>query len=201
VKNLTQNSTVIQWKDRLLDIPAIRLGVRTFKEMSSDDGPDLAAGIAYYIILSLFPLLLGLLALASFFISPQTAKDLMMAFFRENLLPTSTDLLEQNLDNIHRFRSVAGLISLVGLFWTASTRFAAISRSINRAWDIHRERPVLVEKARHIAVALATGLLMPLSLAVAAGRAFINNLVPGAVEEIPFLESIWSMVISSFLPS
>jgi uncharacterized BrkB/YihY/UPF0761 family membrane protein len=124
----------------------------------------------------------------------------MMAFFRENL-PTSTDLLEQNLDNIHRFRSVAGLISLVALFLTASTRFAAISRSVNRAWDIHQERPVLVEKARHIAVALATGLLMPLSVAVAASRAFIDNLVPGLVEEIPFLASLCSMVISSFLPS
>jgi membrane protein len=198
VKNLTQNSTVIQWKDRLLDIPAIRLGVRTFKEMNSDDGPHLAAGIAYYTILSLFPLILGLLALASFFISPQTAKDWMMDFFRQNL-PTSTDLLEQNLDNIYRFQSVAGLASLVALFWTASNMFAAISRSVNRAWDIHQNRPFLVQKARHLTMAVATGLLMPLSVVVAASRAFIDDLVPGVVEEIPFLQSIGSMVITSFL--
>ena len=198
MKNLTQNSTVNQWKDRLLDIPAIRLGVRTFKEMSDDDGPHLAAGVAYYTILSLFPLILGLLALASFFISPQTAKDWMMDFFRQNL-PTSTDLLEQNLDNIYRFRSVAGLASLVALFWTTSTMLAAISRSVNRAWDIHQDRPFLVQTARHIAMALATGLLMLLAVAVAAGRAFIDDLVPGAVEEIPFLQSIGSMVITSFL--
>jgi membrane protein len=162
----------------------------------SDDGPHLAAGVAYYTILSLFPLILGLLALASFFISPQTAKDWMMDFFRENL-PTSTDLLEQNLDNIHRFRGVAGLGSLVALFWTASTMFAAISRSVNRAWDIHQDRPFLVQTARHIAMALATGLLM--LLAVAASRAFIDDLVPGMVEEIPFLQSIGGMVITSFL--
>jgi membrane protein len=198
VKNLTQNPTVIQWKDRLLDIPAVHLGIRTFKEMNNDDGPHLAAGIAYYTILSLFPLILGLLALASFFISPQTANDWMMDFFRQNL-PTSTDLLEQNLNNIYRFRSVAGLASLVALFWTASNMFAAISRSVNRAWDIHQNRPFLVQKARHIAMAVATGLLMPLSVAVAASRAFIDDLVPGVVEEIPFLQSIGSMVITSFL--
>ncbi len=118
MKNLTQNSTLIHWKDRLLDIPAVQLGIRTFKEMNNDDGPHLAAGIAYYTVLSLFPLILGLLALASFFISPQTAKEWMMDFFRQNL-PTSTDLLEQNLDNIYRFRGVAGLASLVALFWMA----------------------------------------------------------------------------------
>jgi membrane protein len=198
VKNLTQNPTLIQWKDRLLDIPAVHLGVRTFKEMNNDDGPHLAAGIAYYTILSLFPLILGLLALASFFISPQTANDWMMDFFRQNL-PTSTDLLEQNLNNIYRFQSVAGLGSLVALFWTASNMFAAISRSINRARDIHQDRPFLVQKARHLTMAVATGLLMPLSVAVAAGRAFIDDLVPSVVEEIPFLQSIGSMVITSFL--
>jgi membrane protein len=198
VKNLTQNSTLIHWKDHLLDIPAVQLGIRTFKEMNNDDGPHLAAGIAYYTVLSLFPLILGLLALASFFISPQMANDWMMDFFRQNL-PTSIDLLEQNLNNIYRFRSVAGLISLVGLFWTASNMFAAISRSINRAWDIHQDRPFLVQKARHLTMAVATGLLMPLSVAVAASRAFIDDLVPGVVEEIPFLQSIGSMVITSFL--
>jgi membrane protein len=198
VKNLTQNSTVNRWKDRLLDIPAVRLGVRTFKGMSDDDGPHLAAGVAYYTILSLFPLVLSLLALASFFISPQTAKDWMMDFFRENL-PTSTNLLEQNLDNIHRFRGVAGLASLVALFWTASTMFAAISRSVNRAWDIHQDRPFLVQTARNIAMAIVTGLLMLLAVAVAASRAFIDDLVPGVVEGIPFLQSIGGMVITSFL--
>jgi membrane protein len=139
MKNLTQNYTLTQWKNRLLDIPAVRLGVRTFKEMSNDDGPHLAAGVAYYTILSLFPLILGLLALASFFISPQTAKGWMIDFFRENL-PTSTDLLEQNFNNIHQFRGVAGLGSLVALFWMASNMFAAISRSVNRAWNIHQDR-------------------------------------------------------------
>jgi membrane protein len=198
VKNLTQNSTLIHWKDRLLGIPAVHLGIRTFKEMNNDDGPHLAAGIAYYTVLSLFPLILGLLALASFFISPQMANDWMMDFFRQNL-PTSTDLLEQNLNNIYRFRSVAGLASLVALFWTASNMFAAISRSVNRAWDIHHDGPFLVQKARHLTMAVATGLLMPLSVAVAASRAFIDDLVPGVVEEIPFLQSIGSMVITSFL--
>ena len=100
-------------------------------------------------ILSLFPLIFVLLTLASFFISPQTAKDWMMDFFQENL-PTSTDLLEQNLNNVRQSRGVAGLVSLVFLLWTASTMFAAISRSVNRAWDIHQDRPFLVQKARHL---------------------------------------------------
>jgi membrane protein len=56
-----------------------------------------------------------------------------------------------------------------------------------------------VEKARHIAMALATGLLMLLAVTLSAGRAFIDDLVPGVVEEIPFLQSIGSMMITSFL--
>ena len=45
----------------LLEIPAVLLIVRTVREMGRDDATHMAAGVAYYAILSLFPLTIGLL--------------------------------------------------------------------------------------------------------------------------------------------
>ena len=39
------------------------LVVRTIKELSDDDATHMAAGVAYYALFSLFPLLLGLIAI------------------------------------------------------------------------------------------------------------------------------------------
>ena len=49
----------------LLGIPAVLLIVRTVREMGRDDATHMAAGVAYYAILSLFPLTVGLMFVLS----------------------------------------------------------------------------------------------------------------------------------------
>ena len=46
-------------KDRLLEIPVFVLATRTIRELSDDDATHMAAGVAYYAILSLFPMTVG----------------------------------------------------------------------------------------------------------------------------------------------
>ena len=43
--------------------PAVALIYRTAREMSADDATHMAAGLAYYAVLSLFPLAIGLISL------------------------------------------------------------------------------------------------------------------------------------------
>ena len=53
---------------RIGEMFVIRLAIRTAKEISDDDVSHMAAGVAYYALFSLFPLLLGLIAILSFFL-------------------------------------------------------------------------------------------------------------------------------------
>jgi membrane protein len=148
---------------RLLAIPAVQLAARTVAGLGTHDASHMAAGIAYYAILSLFPLILGLIAVFGLILPSETVQEDLFDFFRENL-PGYVDELQTNIDNVIGLRGTLGVLSVIGLFWSASAMFGAISRGINRAWDIHIDRPFLVRKALELGMALGVGLLFLLSL-------------------------------------
>ena len=56
---------------RIGEIFVVRLMIRTAQEVSDDDVSHMAAGVAYYALFSLFPLLLGLIAILSFFLESE----------------------------------------------------------------------------------------------------------------------------------
>ena len=68
-------------KQRLLEIPAVRLVACTVEALGHDDAGDRAGGIAYYAILSLFPLLLGVIALLGLFLPSETVQKELFGFF------------------------------------------------------------------------------------------------------------------------
>ena len=64
----------------LLAVPPIELCYRTFKETQADDATHMAAGVAYYAILSLFPLALGVMAVFAPLLQTQDAQGQVLAF-------------------------------------------------------------------------------------------------------------------------
>ncbi|UCC61115.1 MAG: YihY/virulence factor BrkB family protein [Dehalococcoidia bacterium] len=150
-------------KERLLNIPAIVLIVRVIHELGDDDASHMAAGVAYYAVLSLFPLVLGLIAILGIFLPAETLQEEILDFFERNL-PGAIDVLEQNIEDVIRLRGAIGAISLILLLWSASTMFGAISRTINRAWDVHKDRPFHIRKLRDMFMAVGVGALFLLSV-------------------------------------
>src|ERR1035437_3521070 len=150
-------------KDRLLKMPVIQLIYRTTESAGSHNASHMAAGVSYYAILSIFPLLLGLVAVFGFFLPSVNLQNDLLDFFSRNL-PGSADILKQNVANIVRLRGILGIVSIVVLFWSGSTMFSAISLVINRAWGIVRYRKFLIRKAGELAMAVSTGIMFILSL-------------------------------------
>ena len=143
---------------------AIMLVIRTLQEMSDDDATHMAAAISYYALLSLFPLTLGLIAIMSFVQdapSPDTITSWVASF-----LPGSENLVKVNIESVLAVRGTIGLFALVGLFWAGSAIFGGITRSINRAWDVHTDRPLYLSKARQLVMAVLTGLLFLFSTSI-----------------------------------
>ena len=163
---------------RLLVVPAIRLIVRTVKELGNDDGSHMAAGVAYYAFLSLFPLMLGLIALLSLFLESDRVNDELFDFFG-TYLPAATEL-EENIDGIRNQRGALGILSILGLFWTGSAVFGAISRAVNRAWDVHQDRPFYIAKPRQLAMAVGVGLLFLLSMSTTTALQFLGGILENA---------------------
>ena len=151
---------------RIGEIFFVRLMIRTAQEVSDDDVSHMAAGVAYYALFSLFPLLLGLIAILSFFLESEEIQakviDLTGGF-----LPGSELLVQDNIDATVGVRGALGLFSVIGMIWAGSAIFGALNRSINRAWDIHTDRPLYKGKTRQLLMALVVGILCALSFSSA----------------------------------
>ena len=147
---------------RLLEIPAVQLICRTAEGLGNIDGAHKAAGVGYYAILSVFPLLLGLIAVFGLFLPSVNLQGELLGFVGNNL-PGATDILEKNIAGIIRLRGILGVLSIGALFWSGSTMFGAVSLAINRAWGIRRARPFCIRKASELGMALGTGVLFFLS--------------------------------------
>jgi membrane protein len=159
---------------RLLKIPIVLLLSRTVEGSNDHDASQRAAGVAYYALLSIFPLLLGLIAVFGFFLPSFDIQDELFSIVGKNL-PGATDLLRSNIASVVNLRGAVGMLSIVLLFWGSSAMFGAVSTAIRRAWEIRRGRRFYIQKASELGMAFGTGLLFLLSMGVNASISILRG--------------------------
>ncbi|MHB0859604.1 MAG: YhjD/YihY/BrkB family envelope integrity protein [Anaerolineae bacterium] len=97
------------------------------KDLCNDNGPQWAASIAYYALLSLFPLLLGIASVAAFFVNPEwlisQATEAM-----GDLIPAGEGQIEEIVQSAIDARRGAGILSILSLLWTGTRVFAVLTR-------------------------------------------------------------------------
>ena len=186
--------------ERLLRIFSIELLVRTVQELGHNDAAHLSAGIAYYSLLSLFPLLLGMMAIMGRFLPSVTVQQEIFEFLETNM-PFAVDIVQRNIVNLIQFRSRLGIISLGGVFWTGSLMFGAISRAINRAWNVHHDRPFYVRKLRDIGMTIGISILFLISQGTTAVFSVLNsfNITPITLPHTDANSTIISRLLAFFV--
>ena len=136
---------------------------RTIKESNEDDVLGLAAQVAYYFFLALFPAILFLIALASFFPLTNFIDQAVNAL--RPIAPAEVlTLFEEQLRRLSDSDS-GGILTLgiLGAIWSSSAAVVAIIGSLNRAYDIEEARPWW--KVRLIAIALTISLALMILVA------------------------------------
>lgn len=154
----------------------LRILQYTVVSYGEDGGSALAASIAYYALLSFFPLVLLLLAVSSNLLNP--IKPHQIVGFVESFLPTGGDLgelVEENVSVFQRSRGAVGTLAALGLLWSASGVFSAIDRAINRAWDATARRPFWRQKALAMVIVVGVGLLFLVSSLTTAVYSLLMN--------------------------
>ena len=131
---------------------------RTVKDASEDDCLGLAAQLAYYLFLALFPAVLFLLALTSLLPVAGFIDDVIAA-----LRPIApAEILGFLDDQLHRVANAdsGGIltIGILGALWSSSAAVVAIIGSLNRAYDIEEGRPWW--KVRLVAIGLTVALAL-----------------------------------------
>ena len=92
-----------------------------------------SASLAYYIIFSLFPLLLVLISAGSYFLNSEQVY-LKVSQLIQQSIPDSYPWISQNLRQILEQRGAVGIIGLITLMWAASGGFTSLAYNINLAW-------------------------------------------------------------------
>ena len=134
----------------------ITLVLRVSREMREDDVTHLAAGVSYFAIFSIFPILLGFLAIGGMLLDSEVARREFLQVISDNL-PGSEEfvavivpIVTHNVRTLVDFKGPLAIISLIGMLWSATGVYAAISRAVDRAWDIPYNRPYIIAKTRQV---------------------------------------------------
>lgn len=132
-----------------------RLGVLTgaARQALMPDSVIAAAAIAYFAVISLFPLTLLSIAIASFSFGPAMDHNLIIQRL-EFIAPALGQLLGKNIDEIIRARGPVTGVALIGLIWSTSTIFYTLNQTMNVIWGSKRRRPVWKQRGIGILVVL-----------------------------------------------
>ncbi len=152
-----------------MNLPRTRWPVGRFtkalvREWSDDDVPDLAGGVAFYAILSLFPAFLSLAALLGVLDSAVGADvanrvETRVVDFLQTILTSQADsTLAAVQDLFTQARPGLLTFSLAAAVWALSRGFAALIRALNVVYDLEERRSWF--KMRAIALALGVGSIL-----------------------------------------
>ena len=150
---------------------------RSVKEAIADDVFDLAAQQAYYFFFALFPALLFVIAIASFFPLQSLINDVVGMLSR--FAPRDvTDIITATLQGLSKQNS-GGILTFGFLvtIWSSSGAMVSIITTLNTAYDVTESRPWW--KTRVIAVGLTIALavfILASMFLVIAGPALAEHL-------------------------
>jgi membrane protein len=177
----------------LLNFQALKATVQEFQR---DDAMGLAAQLAFFLILALFPFILVLVSLMGLVGNPELASK-VLGYFRQVMPEEAYKLIRTYTgDVISGKRPAPYLFSFSILFtlWTASGAFAALISALNRAYDVQETRPFW--KVRGIAILMTLGLSVLILVGVL--LLIVGEPIGQAIAEIfglgELFELVWNIV-------
>jgi membrane protein len=136
---------------------------RTYHETMSDDAQGLASQLAYYFFLALFPALLCVLAVASFF-PLQNFTDDVTRFLGPVVPREVIGIIRQEMAKIAEGHHGGLLtIGLLGALWSSSSAMVSVIGAMNRAYDIDESRPWWNVRLTAIALTVALAVFIVLA--------------------------------------
>jgi len=150
-----------------------------------DEAPRLSAALAFFAMLSLSPLLLVATSVAGVFYEQQTAQIELIAQVRELAGEEGAKVVRQALQNARfsKTKSVwSGVMAGGLLLFTSTAVFVQLQSALNKVWGADPKelkmkawKRLLLIRGRSLALVLAIGFLLVVSLVASAVLALLEN--------------------------
>jgi membrane protein len=158
-----------------------------WKRFSEDQGPVLAAGLTFFTLLSIVPLLLVALAVRGFVMDSPHQAILKMQDVVAHMLPgpAGVQAFRQIAQQIDLEKTLAGLMSSRGialytgglsLLWAALQIFVNATTQMNAAFDVKESRSWTRLRLNALLVLVVASVLFVASLLPSSGPQFVRNL-------------------------
>ena len=166
-------------------------------ELYNSDGLTHAASIAYYALLSLFPIMLLALSILGEMTSDAAARDEVVRFvFR--YFPRQFAFISGQLDAFQTSPVTFGFWGIVALVWASLGVFNAITSAVNHAWVVEKRRSFLSHRLVGFLMMLSAGLIMISGLVIASLVRLAETRLGEAFANSPWLENL-SGIFASYL--
>jgi membrane protein len=143
--------------------------VRTFmRNTERDDVLILSGSVAYAGMLSIFPLLLAVIAVLGVFVEQPQAQDTAVNALRPYLPPDALMLVRDTLNAVVRTRGTAGIVAILGLLWAATAVAGTLRHALNRVLKVRQPRAFWRRKLVELGLVTLGGLFLSLSFLTSA---------------------------------
>ncbi len=122
-----------------------------------------AASISYYSLFSLFPMLLFMVVVLSYFLEITVIQQEIILIL-EKILPGSETLVIENMQNILSSRFTTSITAAITLLWSGSGVFNCIIYNIHLAWPESRGRGYFINRAFAISAIIVICFLLAATL-------------------------------------
>ena len=140
---------------------------QTVRDAHKIQAKDLAATIAFWTFFSIFPLLIGVISLAGYFLD-STQMQARIGEAIANMFPGSASLVRENIEAVIRHRGTMSWVGVIALLWTAGKGFGAVTRGVNRAIGAKRKHLFILSKIRYFLMAVVVTILVIASFGITA---------------------------------
>lgn len=140
---------------------------RVASDFAAHGCTHMAAAISYYALVSLVPLGIVLIAIASFVFTEFDAEKRVLDVV-DGLFPLRVEGRQNVVNVVDRIidaRGILGVVGIFGILLSASAMFGALRTALNNAWDVKPTHPWIVQKIIDIGAVMAIGVLFAASVA------------------------------------
>ncbi len=177
---------------------------RNVNDFMAVNGHYLAAAIAFYGFLSLFPLTIALITLSRFLIGIEDFEQRLI----EGLLQQfpvlkedpDTSFVENFIHNVSDNNAITSSLTGLALFIAGLGVFGSIRKSVNIIWGINRPRPFLIERAIDLILMLGASTFLFLSVMLSALITFFGVITEFLFPEVPTYDTGFLQTIGIVAP-
>lgn len=181
-----------------------RVWTQALEKTSKIDTTLAAAGIAFFALFSIFPLILLIVAISSLWFEPLWVESKLVTQL-EFIIPGLSQLLGKNFQRIIQMRSSVSQLASLVLIWSGSTLFSIMARALDSVWSSREVRTGWRYRGMSLLfVAALSVIILPAIFITTTIIPIIDNFVPTFVSQAytlvaPFISILTSSILFGLL--